>query len=490
MRSLHNLSHRKLSSFNQGYVFPIGCIEALPNDLVAHKVSAILRTQPLLAPVMHTCDVKIHHWFVPLRLIWEDFEKFITGGRDGMDETVAPILDTGAISIGSLADHLGLPNGGSLTVSALPFRAYNLVINENYLDQDLQDQIPISFGSGVDTTTPVSLRRGCWNKDYFTSARPTTQKGDDVTIPLEGLAPVEGIGWVGSPTISAQTAVKETGGTTKDWANQLQTYNTNVRIKASGPTGSGFPSVYANLDDVVAVSVNDLRLAVRLQRFKENMLNRGSRMVERLESAFFIPREDMRLDVPEYLGGGSDVVQFSEVLQTAEGIDPVGTLAGHGIAFTKSNRYKYRCTEYGFVLSLAVVRPRTAYMQGIHKMWSRSVKEDYFQPELQNIGMQPIYNKEIYAAHPQPNGVFGFQDRDDSYRFMFDQVSGEFRDTLDFWHMARKFASAPALNGTFVECEGVDRVFATTIADQFLGTFHHDLKIKRLVNQSGRPSVF
>lgn len=485
MKSLHNLSHEKKLSFNQGYVVPIGCIEALPGDIFAHKVSALLRTQPLLAPVMHTAEVKIHHWFVPLRLIWDDFEKFITGGRDGLDASVAPTLDTGTIADGDLADHLGLPTGAALTVSALPFRAYNFIWNEYYRDQDLQDPIEFATDSGTDTTTPKSLLQGCWEKDYFTSARPTTQKGDDVIIPLSGDAPVT----VDSASVTGvNPAVQLSDGT---W-HSLRTPSTppvDSTVNSTATTDTK-DFMVTDLSAVSAVNINDLRLAVRLQRFKENMLRRGSRMVERLESAFGVRPQDMRLDIPEYLGGGQQVLQFSEVLQTAEGTDPVGSLAGHGIAMMSSNRYKKFIPEYGLVLSFIVVRPKTAYMQGIHKMWSRSVKEDYFQPELQNIGMEPIYNKELYAHHTTPNGVFGYQDRDDSYRHMFDQVSGELRDTLDFWHMARKFASDPALNASFVTCEGVNRVFATSVADEFIARCRHDLKIKRLVHQSGKPSVF
>lgn len=189
-KSLHNLSHEQKTSFNQGYIIPIGCLEVLPNDDVQHKVTALLRTQPLLLPVMHSAEIKIHHWFVPNRLIWDDFEKFITGGRDGLDETVPPSLNTGAIGSGDLACYLGLPIGPAQTVSALPFRAYNLIVNEYYLDQDLQNPIVFSTASGTDTTTPKTLRRACWDKDKFTAARPDSQKGDDVSIPLSGDAPV------------------------------------------------------------------------------------------------------------------------------------------------------------------------------------------------------------------------------------------------------------------------------------------------------------
>ena len=490
-KSLHFLSHEKKLSFNQGYVVPIGCIEALPGDIFQHKVAALLRTQPMLAPVMHTATVKIHHWFVPLRLIWDDFEKFITGGKDGLDASVAPTLDTGTIVSGDLSNHLGLPAGASLSVSALPFRAYAHIWNEYYRDQDLQTELPISTASGVDTTTSKVLKRACWEKDYFTSARPTTQKGLDVEIPLSGTAPIKGIGKSGTASAAGGGTRYETDGTTPTYGREVAANTVTAGAVSYFETdAAGKLNLRADLSNISAVSLNDLRLALRLQQYKENMLRKGSRMVERLQHAFGIKPEDTRLDIAEYLGGGKQVLQFSEVLQTAQGSNPVGTLAGHGIAAMQSNRYRKFITEYGFVLSFVIVRPKTAYMDGMHKMWHRTVKEDYFQPELQNIGMQPIKNKEIFARHGTPNGTFGYQDRDDSYRHMFDQVSGELAGTLDFWHMGRKFASAPALNSAFVEYEGVDRVFAAPVADDFIGRFKHDLRVKRLVHQSGRPSVF
>lgn len=486
--ALHYLSYERKQSMNQGFITPIGIIEALPGDSFQHKVTALLRTQPLLAPVMHSCEIKIHHWFVPLRLIWSDFEKFITGGPDGLDESVLPTVNSGVsgFSKGSLADYLGIPpNVANLEVSALPFRAYNFIYNEFYRDQDLQDPVDFSLASGDDTTTELNLLRACWDKDYFTSARPTSQKGDDVNIPLTGDAPVVTNGQ--SPNVTAGTLTNETikmsnTGSGTLYMGTVQTVGTP--IKWGNETG-----MEADLSNVSAINVNDLRLAVKLQVYKENMLRTGSRYVERLMGAFGVRPQDSRLQLPEYLGGGKQVIQFSEVLQTAEGTAPVGEMRGHGIAAMNSNRYKRYIPEYGFILSFMIVRPRTAYSQGVHRLWNRRVKEDFFQPELQHIGMQAIENREIYAASSDKEGLFGFQDRYDDYRFMFDQVAGELRDTLDFWDMSRKFATAPALNADFVECSGVDRVFATD-ADQFIVRARHSIQVRRKVDATGKPMVF
>ena len=454
---LHYLSHEKKNSFNTGDIIPIGCIEALPGDSFQHKVDALMRTQPLFAPLMHTVECKIHHWFVPLRLIWDDFEDFITGGRDGLDTTAAPVVDAGSsgFTAGGLADHLGLPTGtatANKSVSALPFRAYNLIYNEFYRDQDLQDPIDFSTASGEDTTTPVNLLKACWEKDYFTSARPTQQKGDEVNIPLSGNAPVV----TGATSATGQPLSIQDGN-----GDQKSMNAGDALVYRSDSAGNTDYALEADLSDVSAVSINDLRLAVKLQVYKENMLRHGSRYVERLMSAFGVRPQDSRLQLPEYLGGGKQVVQFSEVLQTAEGTDPVGNMAGHGIAAMRSNRYRKYIPEYGFVMSFCVIRPKTAYQNGIHKMWLRQVKEDYFQPELQHIGMQAIQNQELYANSANPENTFGFQDRYDEYRFMFDQVSGELRDTLKYWHMGRIFESEPALNADFVRSEPTNRVFSS-----------------------------
>lgn len=482
MSALHKFSPERKTTFNQGYLVPVGVFEALPGDSYQHDVTALLRCQPLLAPVMHKFDISLHNWFVPYRLIHEDFEDFITGGRDGRDNTVLPWLTLDDVQTGSLANHLGLPvTTNELETSALPFRAYAMIYNEFYRDQDLQDPVGLSFASGEDTTTNKELLRGCWGKDYYTSARPNTQKGDPVEIPLTGDAPIR------LNASNTTVSVEDGSGNPKN-------------LKISGGTANLFLSpntlevgsmpLEADLSEVSALSINDMRLAVKLQVYKENMLRHGSRYVERLMAAFGVRPQDSRLQLPEYLGGGRQTIQFSEVLQTAEGTEtPVGEMRGHGIASMRANRYKRYIPEYGVVITLMTVRPRTAYQNGIPKMFLRKTKEDFFQPELAHIGMQAIQNAEIHVDHADPTGVFGFQDRDDSYRYMYDTVSGEFTDTLDFWTGQRQLPSTVALNSEFVTCEGVDRIFATN-ADQFLVRVKHNLSMKRKVPAVGKPMVF
>lgn len=497
--ALHNLSHPVKLSMNQGELIPIGLIEALPADVMDHSVTALIRTQPLVSPVMHEVDAKIHHWFVPTRTIWKDFPEFITGGPDGLDDTEAPYIMTPpstGFAIGSLADYLGVPPGvPDRAVSALPFRAYAEIWNNYYRDQDLQTPLVVSDGNGADTTTSRDLQFGCWEKDYFTSARATPQKGPAIAIPLAGNAPIGGLAIqnTGTWNKTSGTINQSTGSitaTNTDGGRWTDQSGHSFFIQQS-PFALDFPLVYADLTDVSAVNIEDLRLAAALQRYEENLSMYGSRYVERIMAAFGIRPRSLELDIPQYLGGGQNKVQISEVLATAEGTNvDVADMYGHGLTAMRSNRYRFKIPEHGYIISLLIVRPRTNYIQGLNKLWSRDTKEEYYQPELENLGQQPIKNKEVYLAHAQPDATFGFQDAYDSYRFQEGRVAGEFRDTLDYWHMARKFASAPALNADFVQCNPTDRIYAVPAADQLYVMAKNKVMARRRVIQRAKPKLF
>ncbi len=485
--SLHNLSHTNLLSCNQGELIPIGIIEALPGDSIKHSTSALVRVQPLLAPIMHKVDIKIHHWFVPFRLLWEDWENFITGGPNGTDASVPPTIDSGAgFAISSLADYLGVPpDFASVPVSAMPFRAYAMIWNEFYRDQDLQTELAISLAAGADVTTSVALQNASWEKDYFTSARPEPQKGTDVALPLTGDADVvtndQSVLWKGDDGTSRN--VKVQNNTTDNIYLSSYSGTPDNDMKFGTETG-----LEADLSTVTAASINDLRLATALQRYKENMMRYGSRYIERLRY-FGVPPMDARLQLPEYLGGGKQSLQFSEVLQTAEGTDPVGELRGHGIAAMRSNSYRRYVPEHGLIMTMLVARPKTIYPQALHRLWMRRTKEDYFTPELQHIGQQEIYDGEIYAGAASQYGTWAYQDRYDEYRRVPSRTSGEFRDTLDFWHMARIFASEPNLNADFVKADPTNRVYATA-ADQLYIQAMHKIRAKRKVAKTGRSFIY
>lgn len=495
-RSKFNLSHYKLFSCDMGELVPIGLTEVLPGDTFQQNSSVLLRISPLLAPVMHPVHVRIHHWFVPHRLVWDDWEKFITGGPDGMDASAFPtkIANATNTAVGTLFDYLGVPtHNADRPISVLPVRGYNLIWNEFYRDQDLQNELVIAKTSGPDTTTAAGLQNICWEKDYFTSSRPWTQKGPEVTIPLTGNAPVSGLG------TTAKTAGGSAAVTAYDAANpsgvQYPHYqNTNSAQGVFRVDSAGAPDVYADLTDVTAATINDLRLALALQRYEEARARYGSRYTEYL-AYLGVRSSDARLQRPEYLGGGTQTIQFSEVLQTGPD-DPtngqvIGQLRGHGIGSARSNRYRRFFEEHGYVFTLCSVRPRTMYTQGLARTWNRRTKEDFWQKELEHIGQQEILNKEIYVNHNTPDQVFGYQDRYDEYRRTESTIAGEFRTTeLDYWHMGRQFAAAPVLNASFVKADPTKRINAVQTNDVLWCMANHNIKVRRSLSRTGTSFIF
>lgn len=495
-RNKFSLSYYKLFTCKMGYIIPIGLTEVIPGDTIRHATGLFMRLAPMLAPVMHPCNVTIHTWYVPLRLIWDEFEDFITGGPDGLNASVFPTVTapSGGFAVGSLADYLGVPpKVDGLEISALPFRAYNLIYNEWYRDQDLETEIPLSTDSGPDTETALDLMRGDWERDIFTTARPWPQKGMDVTVPVNG---VGGTAIISNnkpfllsdfdPNNSGASLRGTTLGTNERTASiswqgmDLNGVNSNVPLGFKG-SDTGLALNASGL----SVDINQLREAFALQRFEEHRAMYGSRYVEYLRY-LGIKASDARLQRPEYLGGGRQTIQFSEVLQTAEGTDPVGTLRGHGIASMRSNRYRRFIEEHGYILSFLLVRPKSIYMQGVPRTWLRRVKEDFWQKELEHIGQQEVYTQELYAA-AEKDKVFGYQNRYDDYRQHWSSVSGEFRDILNYWHMAREFANEPVLNADFISAVPTERIFAAQKNDQLYCLANHSIQARRIISKFGNP---
>ena len=509
-RDKHSLSFTKLLTCNQGELVPIGCFEALPGDTIQHSTSMLVRVSPLVTPVMHPVHVYVHHWFVPNRLIWtgdgSSWEDFITGGDSGTNASTHPTITVNSgsgFAVGSLADYLGVPTGvDDLPVSALPFRAYAKIFNEWYRDEDLVTELTIDTTDGADTTTNTTLQMVAWQKDFFTVLRTTPQKGANVSLPLGTSATVR---------TSASRLVTGAQQRMTIWNDFDGASGSANRVMSTGDDGASLASMdalasgssntelypgnlYADLTNATAATITDLRRALAIQRFEEMRSQYGSRYVEYLRAAFGVKSSDARMQRPEYLGGGKQTIQFSEVLQTsvnASGtpLTGVGNLAGHGIAAMRSNRYRRFIEEHGLIITLLNVKPLSIYASGLPKMWSRTTKFDYFQKELQHIGQQEVYNKEVRWAHTTPNGIFGYGDRYDEYKHGFSSVSGDFRTTLNTWHMARFFASDPALNSSFITADPTNRIYQSTSTDQLLIMAHHSIQARRLVSKSNRSYI-
>lgn len=524
-RSKFSLSHYKLFSADMGPLVPVACYPVLPGDTIQQSTALLLRCSPLLSPVMHPVHVRIHHWFVPYRILWDDWEDFITGGRDGMALPPYPVTNFQSL-VGSLSDYLGVPTDGKVhELTAFPYRAYAMIYNEWYRDQDLVDPLPISTTGGNDSTTNRELVNCAWEKDYFTSARPWPQKGPEVTLPIGATADITLK--PGQPAMF-RTQPNDTSGYLQHWFTQNNgstTVQTGVTAEAlaggmiaTEPAARGgdfyisnianpnnplktltvgmnlnqlASNLQADLSSAGSVSINDLREAFALQRYEEARARYGSRYTEYLRY-LGVRSSDARLQRPEYLGGGKQTIQFSEVLRTGDSVNgPIGQLNGHGIAAMRSNRYRRFFEEHGLVMSLMSVKPRTIYQDGLQRAWTKRYKEEHWQRELQHIGQQEVRNDEIYAASTDPAGTFGFQDRYDEYRRVESGVAGEFRTSqLNYWHFARQFANQPVLNGSFVTANPTKRVFAEQTQHSMYIMASHSIQARRLLAKTGKSFIF
>jgi hypothetical protein len=435
-RTKINLSNYKLATMDMGQLVPVQCQEVLPGDTFRMQTSALVRLSPMMAPVMHPVTVRLHHWFVPNRLLWDGWEDFITGGPDGQDASTPPTL-TVASGANSIPDYMGVPPVDGVEFNAMPIRAYNMIFNEFYRDQDLQTEVDL------DTMT---LQNVSWRKDYFTAARPFQQKGPDLVLPIGDSAPLRNVG----------------GDVSQEQQNF--SWDAEAKLHASSLAAQTADSeLYADLSEATGVSATDFREFFALQRYAEARARYGSRYTEYLRYLGVTP-SDARLQRPEYLGGGKTNIQFSEVLTTYDNdasSDPAGTMRGHGISAIKTKGTRRFFEEHGYVITLMSVVPKSIYQDGMHKMWTRHDKEDFFQKELQSIGQQPVYTSEVYAqGTAEDDNVFGYQDRYSEYTSTPSTVSAEFRDTLDHWHLARKFTATPVLNESFIQCNPSKRIFA------------------------------
>ena len=463
-----DLSHERKMSLNMGPLYPILVQPVIPGDRFRVSSEIMLRMAPMIAPVMHRVNVYTHYFFVPNRLVWNEWENFITGGEQGDENPVFPQIalsqaNSGHYGEGTLADYMGIPTEkptswqNNKAISALPFRAYQTIYNEYYRDQALTD--PISFGLGSDTTLDVPdllrMRQRPWEKDYFTSALPYAQKGEPVNLPI-------------TPSYKDVSEVYDANGSPS-------TAGANLDVSSSSApemTAGAAPARIENLDPDagMGVTINDLRQATRMQEWLEKNARAGSRYVESLLAHFGVRSKDARLQRPEYLGGGKQPMSISEVLSTigtddtADNFAPQGNMAGHGISVGSSNRFKKGFTEHGYVIGIMSVLPRTTYQQGLEREWEKDSRYDFYWPEFSQLGEQEVRNGELYLDLGDTSVIndatFGYQSRYAEYKYKQSSVHGEFRGNLKHWHMGRIFEDRPILNTSFIESDPTDRIFA------------------------------
>jgi hypothetical protein len=469
-RSTFNRSHGLKTTFDAGYLVPIFVDEVVPGDSFNLNAHGFGRLATPIYPVMDNLYVETFFFFVPNRLIWDNWEKFNGAQDDPGDSTsyLVPQLTLGSgVSIAgdSLYDYMGLPTGvNGIAFNNLHGRAYNLCYNEWFRDENLQDSVVVDKGDGPDNINNYTLLKRGKRHDYFTSCLPWPQKGDSVSLPLGTTAPVS-------------TAT-----------GQLKTY-----IISSNATAMNFMSgvegadVFADLSDATAATINQLREAFQIQRLYERDARGGTRYTEILQSHFGVTSPDARLQRPEYLGGGKTPVSMQPIPQTSstDATSPQGNLSAMGTVGVQGHGFSKSFVEHGVIIGMACVFADLTYQQGMNRMWSRRDRWDFYWPALAHLGEQAVLNEEIYTQGTSADqDVFGYQERYAEYRYKPSQITGKMRSnasgSLDVWHLSQDFSSVPVLNASFIEENPpIDRVVALPSEPDLLFDWYFDMKCTR-----------
>lgn len=525
-----DLGHEVKLTCDHGYVLPVSCVEALPGDRFNYSNKTFVRLTPMVAPAMTKMDVTTITGFVPWRLIWENSQKFFAEPVPTDTTPVMPHFEDRAIRVGDLGDYLGLPTyevydeqtGGIREqysnseargidyFSAGPFAAYQKFFNDWFRDENLYnngEEIDWKLTDGVNDYDKFKiLRKRAWRHDYFTSALPFAQKGDAVEIPLANFSDVsvrtnpqsqpEGW-WVqstnGAPVTNGGINIANGTG---DRGRMRDSTGLTIKLDPM----NNLIADTSQLSQDAAVTINTLRWAEKLQVFLEKNARGGTRYTEIVRQHFGVRSSDARLQRAEFLGFSVNPITISEVLQTSPTTTdntPLGEMAGHGISYGGARNVNYFAEEHGFFITFLSIRPKTAYQQGISRMWSRKTPLDFAWPTFAQLGEQEIKNREIYYTRTQQtpdasnDATFGYIPRYAEYRYENDRVAGEMRTTYAHWHQGRIFPERPQLNEDFISCTPSKRIFAINApgSHPYILNINHSLNVRRVLPKYGIPAL-
>lgn len=513
-RSTFNRSHNAKTTFDSSFLVPILCDEVIPGDTHNLKMSTLVRLSTPAKPIMDNIYIDYHFFFVPYRLIWDNFVKMMghqDDPGDSIDYTVPTLTpDAGGYPVGSLEDYFGLPtNVAGFEHSSLYHRAYNLIWNEWYRDENLQNSLQVNRADTGDTTGMYQLQKRGKRHDYFTSCLPFLQKGDPVTINIGTKARVAtdapyttaGINGrldVWSTTLGGRRAITTTG--EAGYSDYFIRQSTSVG-------GYGSNDLYADLTSATGLSINALREACAIQRFLERDARGGTRYTELIKSHFGVTSSDSRLQRPEYLGGGSHPLSVEAVAQTSssDATSPQGNLGAYGVSGGSNIGFTKSFEEHGLILGLVSARADMNYQGGLDRMFSRSTRYDFLFPEFANLGEQEVLNKELLCVgNSTDDNVFGYQERYAEYRYKKNHITGKMRSayagdthtSLDVWHLSQQFSDSsnnrqvPALNSSFIEENPpISRVVNIPSEPEFIGDFYFQYSSARVLPTYSIPSL-